>query len=82
MKSITATKALYIKLGEGGGLAHDCIENGYLQIRYEGVNHEMCMQGRWEEIKTPFPMEVMPAVRHIIAIKFKNFMKSLKLLCG
>ena len=55
MKSITATKALYIKLGEGGGLAHDCIENGYLQIRYEGVNHEMCMQGRWEEIKNTFP---------------------------
>ena len=36
MKSITATKALYIKLGEAGCLAHDCIENAYLQIRYEG----------------------------------------------
>lgn len=40
----------YIKLGDGGRYARECIENGYARLGYDSVSHETCKAGRWDEI--------------------------------
>ena len=48
---IEATKALYIKLGEGGKWEPSCIErDNTIRLGYEEAPHELCLQGKWEEI--------------------------------
>lgn len=58
MKEIKADKAVFIKLGSNGDWEKDCITKGYLQLGYDEVDHDLCLQGgdAWErEIKDKFP---------------------------
>ena len=67
MQPITATKAIYIKLGGGSDWADDCVKNGYIKLGYIEVDHELCSQGLWEELKADFPYGNNPGAktRHI-----------------
>ncbi len=50
MAQIEASDVLYIKLGEGGTWEADCIRNGTLRLGYEDYPHDLCSQGRWDEV--------------------------------
>lgn len=50
MTPINASLALYIKLGDGGTWESDCIAGGTLRLGYLEFPHDLCIQGRWEEV--------------------------------
>lgn len=51
-QEITATEAMYIKLGRGGEWAHDCLlKSQTLRLSYKGVSHDDCAAGRWDEVQ-------------------------------
>lgn len=51
MPRIEATKALYIKLGEGGKYERGCIEEHQtLRLGYQEAPHALCLERRWDEI--------------------------------
>jgi hypothetical protein len=51
MKSISPSKALYIKLGEGGKYESDCIEKEQtLRISYRKISHELCLNDEWDKV--------------------------------
>jgi len=54
MKKINANNILFIKLGEKGVFAKDCIENNYLRLSYTGVDHNFCMNNQWELVSNYF----------------------------
>lgn len=47
---ITAETALFIKLGEGGAWANDCIGKGTLRIRYLKIPHQLCVDREWSKV--------------------------------
>jgi len=48
---IEATKALYIKLGEGGKYAERCVEREQtIFMDFSPVSHPLCVKGRWDEV--------------------------------
>jgi len=51
MTTVTAAKALYIKLGEGGRWERSAIAGGEIRFGYQEIPHEMCVSGDWEEAK-------------------------------
>lgn len=58
MEQIKADKAVFIKLGSNGDWEKKCIEEGYLKLGYDDVDHDLCLQGGsvWDkEIKESFP---------------------------
>ena len=47
---VQASRALYIKLGEGGAWERDCLERDQtLRVRFQEVPHSLCSEGKWEE---------------------------------
>jgi len=49
---VQASKALYIKLGEGGAWERDCLERDQiLRVGFQEVPHSLCSEGKWEEAK-------------------------------
>ncbi len=51
MSKINAEKVLYIKLGRGGMFENECINDGTIKLGYDKCDHDLCMQGKWEELK-------------------------------
>lgn len=51
MKLVVAKKALFIKLGEGGCWAHDCLGNGTLRLGYRDIPHVVCAQQDWGKVR-------------------------------
>jgi len=47
---IEASKALYIKLGEGGEWEPDCIRDGTVRIGWPEVSDALCRESRWEAV--------------------------------
>lgn len=55
MNKIKANKVLFIKLGQGGEYEKECIEEkNILKLGYREVNHQLCLDGRWEEVNSYF----------------------------
>jgi len=48
---IRPSRALYIKLGEGGIWEHDCIQQSILRLGYGTVDHDACLQSQWQSVK-------------------------------
>ena len=58
MKNITATKVLFIKLGEGGKYETDCIEkDNTIRLGYGEVDHELCIRQKWDKVHDYFTTE-------------------------
>ncbi|MDH5302199.1 MAG: hypothetical protein OEW58_12650 [Gammaproteobacteria bacterium] len=55
MEKISADRAFFIKLGERGGWESDCIKNGRIELGYLDVNHDLCVSGKWDEVRETFP---------------------------
>jgi hypothetical protein len=73
MKSISPSKALYIKLGEGGKYESDCIEKEQtLRISYRKISHELCLGGEWDKVldELKIDSDEGTAKRHREQIKF------------
>jgi hypothetical protein len=51
MTTVTASRALYIKLGEGGRWERSSIEGGEIRFGYQEIPHEVCLSGDWEEAR-------------------------------
>lgn len=49
---VVAQKALFIKLGEGGRWARECLEKGTLRFGYQEIPHSVCATKDWDEIWT------------------------------
>lgn len=49
MEKIAATRALFIKLGEGGRWAAECLREGTLRLGYHEIPHDVCASGNWTE---------------------------------
>lgn len=55
MKYPMPSKVIYIKLGEGGGWAEDCIKNdGTVKLGFSKTSHTQCEQGDWEAVRKAF----------------------------
>jgi hypothetical protein len=50
-KTIRAAQALYIKLGRGGQWEEECLCEGTLRFGYRETPHELCLNGRWEDVR-------------------------------
>lgn len=51
---ISAPAMRYIKLGEGGGFAAECLQAGELGLAFEMVPHDLCTSGDWDAVKAIF----------------------------
>lgn len=51
MEPVTANKALFIKLGEGGRWESECLKAGTLRFGYQEIPHEACVSGNWSEVE-------------------------------
>jgi hypothetical protein len=51
---ITATRALFIKLGDGGKWEEECTKGGFARIGFDDVAHQDCLAGRWEAIRETY----------------------------
>lgn len=55
MTAIKPQNVLFIKLGTGGQYETDCIEkNQNLRLGYYGVVHDICLNGKWDEVHKYF----------------------------
>ncbi len=50
MEKIRATAVKYIKLGEGGEWERECLTSGIIRFGYDKTPHQMCLEGKWEEV--------------------------------
>jgi hypothetical protein len=50
--SIEVRDAWYIKLGRGGAWEREAIEGGTLRFGYHAYPHDLCLAGRWPEVRT------------------------------
>lgn len=57
MQSINASKALFIKLGEGGIWESDCIRDGLLHLDYRSLPHNQCVSSHWDDVRSAFPAD-------------------------
>jgi hypothetical protein len=72
MQQIAASRALFIKLGEGGRWEASSIEKGELRFGYQETPHNECLIGNWEEVKrisAQFTKDAGALQRHINQIK-------------
>ncbi|NCB71994.1 MAG: hypothetical protein EOM45_09440 [Clostridia bacterium] len=73
MGKVFAERVLYIKLGRGGMFETECIEhNGTIKLGYNDCDHELCMQGKWNELKETMREDSMDPgslTRHIEQIR-------------
>ncbi len=73
MGKVFAERVLYIKLGRGGMFETECIEhNGTIKLGYNDYDHELCMQGKWNELKETMREDSMDPgslTRHIEQIR-------------
>jgi hypothetical protein len=72
MPSVTAKKALFIKLGEGGMWEAECLRNGTLRFGYQEVPHSVCASGDWREVDNlvrKFSKDSGSAKRHVNQIR-------------
>ena len=44
----------FIKLGKGSGFAEDCFKDDYLKLDYREIDHQLCLDEKWEEIHNYF----------------------------
>ncbi len=51
MKKILASRAYFIKLGESGKWAEDCIKKSILKLGFRNPYHEECLKGKWSVIR-------------------------------
>jgi hypothetical protein len=50
LEKIQATAVKYIKLGEGGECERECLISGIIRFGYDKTPHQMCLEGKWEEV--------------------------------
>ena len=68
MKAISAGKALFIKLGEGGMWESECLREGTLRFGYKEIPHATCVAGDWLEVERlarGFSKDKGSATRHV-----------------
>jgi hypothetical protein len=72
MTPVSAQKALFIKLGEGGMWEAECLRNGTLRFGYQEVPHTICTSGNWLEVEIlvrKFSKDSGSAKRHVNQIR-------------
>jgi hypothetical protein len=69
---VTASRALFIKLGEGGMWETECLREGTLRFGYQEVPHALCDSQNWPEVERiarNFSKDVGSATRHVNQIR-------------
>jgi hypothetical protein len=72
LEPVTADKALFIKLGEGGRWESECLKAGTLRFGYREIPHEACKNNDWPEvakIAIGFSKDRGSATRHVNQIR-------------
>lgn len=54
LQGVTASKALFIKLGENGAWERKCTEDGTLLLDYREVPHDKCVRRDWNGARAAF----------------------------
>lgn len=69
-RTVTAAKALFMKLGENGMWERDCTTNGTLRLDYREIPHEKCINHDWS-VARAFPPQADPGsvTRHLNQIQ-------------
>lgn len=49
--TVTARRALYIKLGHGGEWEEDCLSRATLRFGYRETPHDLCMNRHWADVQ-------------------------------
>lgn len=44
-------KALFIRLGEKGSWAQECIDKGVIRLSFKNPYHQECLNGNWDLLK-------------------------------
>jgi hypothetical protein len=69
---ITASKGLYIKLGQSGQWEKECLENGILRLGYKETPFNAAVSGDWDTVKQVWRKlcaDEGAATRHVIQIQ-------------
>ncbi len=69
---VVAQKALFIKLGEGGRWARECLQNGTLRFGYPEIPHAVCAARDWLDIRRrarAFSASEIAAANHTTQIR-------------
>jgi hypothetical protein len=72
MAPISAKRALFIKLGEGGMWESDCLRDSILRFGYQEIPHEVCDSGDWSEVERlalGFSKDKGAATRHVNQVR-------------
>lgn len=72
MEPVVASKALFIKLGEGGRWEAECLRNGTLRFGYQEIPHKICASGNWAEVDhlaLGFSKDRGSATRHVNQVR-------------
>lgn len=72
MEPISASAALFIKLGEGGRWAAECFREGTLRFGYREIQHQVCANQDWAEVQREtlkFAKDRGAATRHTKQIR-------------
>jgi hypothetical protein len=51
LNKIEASEAYFIKLGRGGEWESECLANGTLRFGYHKTPHELCLAGKWDDVR-------------------------------
>ena len=50
-KEVTASNALFIRLGKGSSFFEKCRNKGQVMLDYREVDHQLCVSGNWEAVR-------------------------------
>lgn len=51
VEKVTASQALFIKLGSKGAWEKECIDSGTIRVDYRDVPDELCQSGQWNNVR-------------------------------
>lgn len=73
-KEVTASNALFIRLGKGSSFFEKCRKNGQVILDYRDVDHQLCVSGDWEAVRKHYIDEMgtteLTASNHIKQLKY------------
>jgi hypothetical protein len=73
VQKVTASRALFIKLGAKGAWEEQCISNRIMRVGYRQISHSLCKTGRWDDVKKRY---VKKGEQQKEATRFANELKS------
>ncbi|PKN80001.1 MAG: hypothetical protein CVU48_03635 [Candidatus Cloacimonetes bacterium HGW-Cloacimonetes-1] len=73
-KEVTASNALFIRLGKGSSFFEKCRNNGQVMLDYREVDHQLCVDQKWDGVIKHFvdgmKTNITTAKNHVKQVKY------------